>query len=95
MKLIDVRMTTRETGGVTLTARYDFPVGRIVRGAEGLEAVAEISEAVTYALENKRRAESRIGEEILQREVDNLRAGFGELPDEDMRKRMSDYFGTL
>ena len=27
--------------------------------------------------------------------VDNLRAGFGELPDEDMRKRMSDYFGTL
>ncbi len=27
--------------------------------------------------------------------VDNLRAGFGELPDEDMRKRMSDYFGTV
>ena len=27
--------------------------------------------------------------------VDNLGAGFGELPDEDMRKRMSDYFGNL
>ena len=27
--------------------------------------------------------------------IDNLRAGFGELPDEDMRNRMSDYFGNL
>ncbi len=27
--------------------------------------------------------------------IDNLRAGFGDLPDKDMRKRMSDYFGNL
>ena len=27
--------------------------------------------------------------------IDNLRAGFGELPDQSMRKRMSDYFGDL
>ncbi len=27
--------------------------------------------------------------------VDNLRAGFGEMPDQKMRKRMSDYFGNL
>lgn len=27
--------------------------------------------------------------------IDNLRAGFGELPDKAMRKRMSDYFGNL
>ncbi len=27
--------------------------------------------------------------------LDNLRAGFGELPDEAIRRRMADYFGTL
>ena len=27
--------------------------------------------------------------------IDNLRAGFGDLPDKDMRKRMSNYFGNL
>ena len=27
--------------------------------------------------------------------IDNLRAGFGEMPDDDMRKRMADYFGNL
>ncbi len=27
--------------------------------------------------------------------IDNLGAGFGEMPDDDMRKRMADYFGNL
>ncbi len=27
--------------------------------------------------------------------IDNMRAGFGEMPDDKMRKRMSDYFGNL
>ncbi len=27
--------------------------------------------------------------------IDNLRAGFGEMPDDEMRRRMSDFFGNL